>query len=165
MKAAPKFSFMLLSAMLLCACASAPKFDTNNINLNITPQQALVETTQLQGTAVLWGGVIIASSNLKQATQFEILAYPLDSKQRPDPKKTPQGRFLALQPGYLETSDYNQGRLISLSGTLQQNRTGRVGETEYTYPVIEIRQLHLWPKRSESPDTRFHFGIGVMFSK
>ena len=162
MKAASKLIVLLLIAAFLSACATAPKFDTNQIDLNITPQQAVVEISTLQGTTVLWGGVIIASTNLKETTQFEILAYPLNSKQRPDTSKTPLGRFLAVQSGYLETSDYTQGRLISVSGTLQQNRSGRIGETEYTYPVINISQLHLWPKRGESPETRFHFGIGVM---
>ncbi|ALP52973.1 hypothetical protein Tel_07280 [Candidatus Tenderia electrophaga] len=156
---------LILAAVLLQACATTPKFDTSNIALDITPQQAAAKADSLQGTRVLWGGVIIASTNLKEATQLEVLAYPLDSNQRPDLDEAPLGRFLARQSGYLETTDYAQGRLISVSGTLQQTRQGRIGESEYTYPVVAIERLHLWSKaRGGSPETRFHFGIGVLFS-
>lgn len=154
-----------LAATLIQACATTPKFDTGDISPDITPRQAAEQASSLQGTRVLWGGVIIASNNLETATQLEVLAYPLNSRQRPDTDEAPLGRFLARQTGYLETTDYAPGRLISVSGTVQQTRQGRIGESEYTYPVIQIDQLHLWPKQGgASPQTRFHFGIGVMFS-
>lgn len=35
--------------------------------------------------------------------------------QRPDIEKTSLGRFLAEQDGYLETTDFTQGRLILIS--------------------------------------------------
>lgn len=159
-------TFLLtLAALLMTACATTPKFDTSGVDLNITPQQASVENRNLQGTKLLWGGVIIASSNFKETTQFEILAYPLDADQKPELDKTPLGRFLALQEGYLETSDYSQGRLLTVGGTLQEKRNGRIGESDYIYPVIRIDNLYLWPKRGGSSETQFHFGIGVMFSK
>ena len=153
--------FVIFASVVLAACATTPKFDASGIDLSISPQQAVAET--MQGVQVLWGGVIISSANLKDVTQFEVLAYPLDSDQRPDTDKAPLGRFLALQPGYLETSDYAQGRLISVSGTLQDKRGGRIGETEYVYPVVKINQLHLWRKRGEASEPQFHIGIGVMF--
>jgi len=156
--------FLLALSLIVTACASTPKFDTSGINLGVTPQQATAENKTLQGTRLLWGGVIIASSNFKETTQFEILAYPLDDDQRPELDKTPLGRFIAEQKGFLEISDYKQGRLLTVSGTLQENRSGRVGETEYIYPVLRIDNHYLWPRRGDSPETQFHFGIGVMFS-
>lgn len=154
---------LIFVSMILSACASTPKFDTSSIDLSIIPQQAVTESEALQGVQVLWGGVIISSSNLEEVTQLEILAYPLGSDQRPDTDKPPLGRFLALQAGYLETSDYAQGRLISISGTLQDKRSGRIGEAEYIYPVLKIDQLYLWKRRAEASEPQFHIGIGVMF--
>jgi outer membrane lipoprotein len=157
------FALCLLVAGLLSACATAPKFDTTGVDFSITPPRAVTENTTLQGTPLLWGGIIIASSNLKQVTQFEILAYPLDGNLRPDTGKQPLGRFLAQQQGYLETADYTAGRLMTVSGTLQGTRIGRIGESEYTYPVLQVKQHYLWSRASEEPDTSVHFGIGVMF--
>lgn len=156
---------LILATILMQGCATTPRFDTSDVDLDVTPQQATDSSAALQGTRVLWGGVIIASSNLKDATQLEVLAYPLAPNQRPDIDKAPLGRFLARQTGYLETTDYAQGRLITVSGTLRETREGRIGESEYIYPVVGIDRLHLWPKqRGGSPETRFQFGLGVIFS-
>ncbi len=153
---------LLFFAVLLAACATGPKYDTSAIDLSITPQQAVVESEALQGDQVLWGGIIIASANLKEVTQFEVLAYPLDSSQRPLVDKTPLGRFLAQQEDYLETTDYTQGRLITIRGILQGTNSGKIGESEYTYPLVKINEHYLWSKQNDTPDTSFRFGIGVM---
>jgi outer membrane lipoprotein len=155
---------LLLSVVMLAACASTPEFNTEGVNMNLTPKMAAAEREALKGKQVLWGGVIIASTNLKEATQLEILAYPLDDSQRPNTSDKALGRFLALQPGYLETTDYAQGRQITVKGMLGETRTGRVGESEYIYPVVNINQLYLWPKEGEYIEPQIQFGIGVIFS-
>ena len=157
-------SILLYSLLLmLAACATTPRFDASNIDLSISPQQASTDSKVSQGTEILWGGVILDSSNMEDKSQLEILAYPLDSSQKPDIEKNPQGRFLAIQQGYLETTDYAQGRLITLRGTLQEQRSGKIGESVYIYPVITIDQMHLWKRTRGDSRTRFHIGIGVMF--
>ena len=152
-------SLMLLATIVLNACATSPEFDTAGLDATITPQKAVGEISTLQGEPVLWGGVVIASTNLKDSTQLEILAYPLGSNQRPNREQEPLGRFLAVKAGYLETTDYAPGRLVTLRGTLADNRTGHVGEAEYTYPVVNVAQLHLW---SASLEPRVQFGFGLM---
>lgn len=154
---------MFLSAVLLSACSTPAKFASNGIDLSITPQRAVAESATLQNVQLLWGGVIISTINLTDATQFEILAYPLTSQQRPDLNQSPIGRFLAVQQGYLEITDYAPGRLMTVSGTLQGKRSGRIGESEYIYPLLNINQLHLWAKPVQRNETQFHFGLGVMF--
>jgi outer membrane lipoprotein len=151
--------FILFTAILLNACATSPKFDIVGIDTTITPQRAVNESQSLQGEPVLWGGVVIVSTNLKDSTQIEILAYPLDSNQRPNREQEPLGRFLAEHAGYLETTDYAQGRLITIKGTLGGQRSGRVGEAEYVYPVVIIMQQHLW---SDSSKSQVQFGFGLM---
>lgn len=153
---------LLLAALVLTACASSPKFDTSGIDASITPQVAVEKIKPSQGVSILWGGVIIASNNLKDSTQFEILAYPLDVDQSPDTEKNPLGRFLAEQDGYLEISDFTQGRLITVRGTLKDKRKGHIGDVEYTYPVVRINQLHLWSKQRDLSEPRIQFGIGIM---
>lgn len=151
-----------LLTLLLTACAVTPDFDASGVDLKITPQQAAESAAALPGNRALWGGVIIASSNLKQTTQLEILAYPLDDNQKPDTDEEPQGRFIAEQDGYLEGNIYSQGRLLTILGTLQENRTSHIGAAEYIYPVLKVEQLYLWPRRGGSSATQFHFGVGVM---
>jgi len=152
----------LLLALLLVSCATRPAFDTEGVDPELTPKRAVVDSGSLHGKDVIWGGIVVAGTNLKESTQLEILAYPLDSSQRPRTNEPALGRFLAIQSGYLETTDYEQGRQITVRGTLGTLRKGQVGESDYLYPVVNIKQLHLWQKEGEYIEPRFHFGIGVM---
>lgn len=156
------FYLVPLLVLLLSSCASTPVFNTEGVDLALTPRRAVADIGSVQGRSVLWGGIVIAGTNLKDSTQLEILAYPLDSHQRPMSDDTALGRFLAVQLGYLETADYEQGRQITVLGTLGTVRKGQVGESEYVYPLVNIKQLHLWPKEGEYVEPRVRFGIGVM---
>jgi starvation-inducible outer membrane lipoprotein len=53
--------------------------------------------------------------------------------------------------------------MISVVGRIDGIHSGKVDESDYTYPVLQAEQLYLWP-RGEKGNTRFHFGIGVVFS-
>lgn len=159
-----KVSLVLIIVALLNACATTPEFDTSGVNLSLVPNEDSAKDESMIGTHVIWGGVIINTENLEQVTRLEVLAYPLDSDQRPNLDKAPMGRFLAERDGYLETEDYAQGSMITLTGTLLQPSPGRIGESKYVYPVMHVDQLFLWPKRSRGSETQFHFGVGVIFS-
>lgn len=155
----------ILLALLLGACAEKPAFDTTNVVTTITPTQAVSENRMLRGQRVLWGGVIINSTNLANTTRIEVLAYPLDEDQRPDLDKQPLGRFLINHQGYLETVDYAAGRKVSVTGTITGTETGKLGETEYLYPLIEAEKLHLWAKQGAgSNKPQVHFGFGFVFT-
>ena len=155
-------SVLLLVTLFLVGCATTKAFNTEGVDLSLSPKRATVESEALKGKTVLWGGMVIATTNLKDNTQIEILAYPLDSYQRPMIEEQALGRFLAIQSGYLEPADYAQGRYITVRGTLGATRMGRVGESEYVYPVVNLNQLKLWPKEGEYVEPRVRFGIGVM---
>jgi len=151
----------LLSLLLLSACASGPTFETAGVDRALTPRGVAAEPQPVLGQTVLWGGVILATTNLKDSTQIEVLAYPLDPDERPLHGSDPLGRFILDQAGYLEPANYAQGRLLSVVGTVTGTRAGRVGESDYVYPVISVRQLYLWPRDSGRDRTHVIFGIGV----
>ena len=153
---------LLAVSFFLAACAGGPKFALDKVDTTLTPQQVVSETGMHRGKEVLWGGMIINSTNLEKSTRLEVLAYPLDSDHYPQTDKPPYGRFLLLRDGYLETVDYAPGRLITVAGRIEGTRTGKVDESDYTYPLIQAEQLHLWSS-GEKSNTRFHFGIGVVF--
>ncbi len=157
-----KAVYPLLTFLLLSACASAPEFDQQKTAVPVTVAQAVSSADSLKGKQVVWGGAIINSTNLKNETRLEVLAYPLDSDHYPQTDKPAYGRFLLLKDGYLETVDYAPGRLITVSGTLDGVRKSKLDESEYTYPLLRAEKIHLWSKNGKS-ETRFQFGIGVMF--
>ncbi len=152
---------LALLSILLAGCASTPDFDTAGVDKALTPQSVVAEPDLNRGKSVLWGGTILNTSNLEEMTQIEILAYPLDSSQRPLLEDKPLGRFIVQHNGYLEPATFAQGRLLTILGSVGDTQSGKVGKSPYTYPVVIAQQLHLWSLREPRSRTSFHLGIGV----
>lgn len=152
-----------LLPLLLSACASGPKFDTAGVDPAVTPRAVAAEPSANTGKTVLWGGVILSTRNLENRTRVEVLAYPLDSSQMPKRDRDPLGRFIVEREGFLEPASYAEGRLLTTLGTLDGTQAGKVGGSDYLYPIVDASELYLWPKDSEYGSNRsnVHFGIGV----
>jgi len=157
----PKILFLLCLVSLLSGCASTAAFDTTGVVKSLTPQSVIAEPADSRGKTALWGGTILDTRNLQNSTRIEVLAYPLDSDQRPLLGKKPLGRFFIHQQGYLEPATFSQGRLVSVIGSVGESQSGNVGDSAYTYPVITVQQLHLWPTDSGQVRTGFSIGIGI----
>jgi outer membrane lipoprotein len=89
--------------------------------------------------------VIISSVNLKEGTMIEVLQKPADTRGKPKDVDESEGRFLALHPGYLDVAIYNRGRKVTVAGEVEGKKIQRLGEIEYTYPLISAKEIHLWP--------------------
>jgi len=148
-------------ALLLAACAGP--FSVRDVDMTLTPLQALADADAARGRAVIWGGVIVATENLADATRIELLTYPLDGSQRPATDRDTLGRVRLYYRGFLEPVDYAPGRRLTVQGWLAGTEQGRVDRHPYTFPVLRVGQLHLWPRRHDGGEPRVHFGIGVGF--
>jgi outer membrane lipoprotein len=146
---------------LLTACASTPEFDTTKVDRSLTPRNVISQPGVSKGKVVLWGGTILDTRNLKDNTQIEILAYPLDSSYRPLLESKPLGRFIIKHVGYLESTIYAQGRQLTVVGVVSGSQSGKVGESIYEFPLIIDQQIHLWSESSDRNRTNVHFGVGV----
>ena len=145
---------------LLSGCATP--IDVGQAERNVPPHEAAQNVALVKDRPVAWGGTVVNGKNLANNTQFEVLAYPLDSSNRPKVNAAPLGRFIVVHPGYLETADYAPGRLITVVGPVTETRTGKVGEAPYVYPVVAADRMHLWPQLSQTPsEPRIRFGIGI----
>ncbi|HYQ71018.1 MAG TPA: Slp family lipoprotein [Gammaproteobacteria bacterium] len=145
--------------LLLGGCgAGSPVFDTHQVDRALTPARAAATPHGAIGKSVLWGGSILEVTNLAYTTRVELQAYPLDREGKPRPDAEPQGRFLLEQDGFLEPLSYTGGRLLTVSGTLRRVETCQVNVSQQPCPVIEARQLHLWPVRRFHEDTGLRFG-------
>jgi outer membrane lipoprotein len=151
----------VLPLLLLGACASGPTFDTSQVDRSLTP--AIVSTPPATGRQVLWGGIILNVTNLAHSTLVEMQAYPLGYREKPQTEEAPLGHFLLEQSGFLEPAVYTNGRLLTVTGTITRFDTGKAGESEQTYPVVEAKQLYLWPVDRFREHTGLRFGgeIGV----
>ncbi|MEA3274406.1 MAG: Slp family lipoprotein [Pseudomonadota bacterium] len=129
---------------------------------SITPAVAAA-SEQYSGRQARWGGVLVATRNLKDRTELEVVGYPLDSCGRPLLDSAPVGRFVVVRPGYLETADFDAGRRITATGRIVGVREGSIGDAPYGFPLLESYNPHLWPADRYSGEVRrpwVNIGIG-----
>lgn len=153
-----KYTLLFIS-ILLTACVTTPEFETKNTDSSLTPKKVINALSSSRGKVIIWGGTILEIRNLKDKTQIEILAYPLNESHRPLTDEKALGRFIIIYPDYLEPTHYAAGKQLSVLGKVSGIRSGKIGENQYTYAVINADKIHLWSV-SETK-TFFHFGIGI----
>ncbi len=154
----PLLVFFLVA---IAGCASQPVIDSANYDTSVLPNEMSENIGDYTEQAVIWGGVIVGLANQTDGTQLEILAYPLDSAQRPVASDQSIGRFLIVTNTFLEPVDYTAGKLITVSGRISGVSPGKIGQASIDYPLLRSDQLHLWSKRSNR--IKPVFGIGVSF--
>ena len=115
------------------------------------------------GKTVLLGGEIIDTRNTPDATTIMVLAFRLDHRKRPRAGTGSEGRFIVRQPTFLDPAIYRPGRKITVAGIVVGEKSLPLGEITYRYPVIENRELYLWPEEDlrQEPPVHFGFGIGI----
>jgi outer membrane lipoprotein len=161
-RSASRFLPAAVLAATLAACAPAPIYKAGPSSVDATPQQVATSPGNFRNLQVVWGGSVIAVHNLADHSEIEVLAYPLDSSQRPRPKQPAIGRFIAIVPGFVEPMNYPPGSLVTLRGTLDGARSGEVGEAGYTFALVHGEAMHRWtPEEMRRGHPNISFGVGV----
>lgn len=148
-------------ALTLSACVPAPVLKPAAAPVTVTPADAAALAERYRGSEVVWGGELLEVRNREQASEFVVLAYPLDAGQRPQRGESSMGRFIAILPGYVERYDYPSHRYITFAGTLDGSRDEPVGEQQYHYAVLKADTWHLWPPDFDQRHWHFSIGIGA----
>lgn len=141
---------LLISIVFLVGCATYPTAPPAISEAAPGPSvpQVRGNIEAFKGTRVRWGGEILSIKNQSRATWLEVLEYPLEDSGRPDSDEEARGRFFARMKEFLDPEIYERGREITVVGTIDESVTQRIGEHEYTYPVINVDAHHLWRPRN-----------------
>jgi outer membrane lipoprotein len=148
----------ILGGLLGCQAAVSSEIRAQ-VDETLTFEQVFSNPEQYRGKLILWGGEIIGTRNTQEGAMVEVLERPLGADERPGPGELPRGRFLVAHKGFLDPAVYSRGREITVVGAVIGKRLQTLDETEYTYPVVEDRELVLWGPRRRGP--AFHIGIGA----
>ena len=167
MRALHRFPFRLLLALAppvaIAACAPAPIYKTGPSSVTATPQQVAGSPRNFENLQVVWGGSVVSVHNFPDHSEIEVLAYPLDSSQRPRTQQPATGRFIAIVPGFVEPMNYPPGALVTLSGTLDGARAGTVGQADYRFALVHSEAMHRWTAdemRQGHPNVSIGVGVG-----
>jgi outer membrane lipoprotein len=114
---------------------------------DLTFPMILKDPTAYMGSIVLWGGSIIETVTLSEGSEIFVLQTPLDYMEMPEAARHSQGRFIAKSSSFLDPEIYKNGRKITLAGEITGKETRTLDKSQYTYPVVAIKELHLWKKR------------------
>jgi outer membrane lipoprotein len=121
-------------------------------------RQVLQDPNAYIGKTVLWGGEIVQTMNQKDgSTLIEILERHLGGQGEPDETSRSQGRFLVLSDEYMDSYVYRRGRKITLAGDILGEKIKPLGEMDYRYPLISIKQIYLWPVYSYVPSPYYPY--------
>jgi len=143
------YTALMGSSLILIVAGCAPvisKDISDQVARDLSFKEVLQDPEAYGGKVVLWGGVIIKADNQKEGTLIEVLQKPTDREGRPKTVDHSDGRFLALYDGFLDVAIYSSGREVTVAGEIREKRVLPLGHIQYAYPLILVRQLHLWPE-------------------
>ena len=128
----------------------------------LTFLQVKAAPDSFQGQSVVFGGKVLTARRQKDGTRIEILQLPLDRSTRPGYDLTQsQGRFIALQREFLDPATLPPETRITVTGEVTGSVTLPLDETDYTYPVIDIKHVQVWAGSEDmAPRIRPYMGMG-----
>jgi len=113
-------------------------------NHSVRAATVLAEPEAWRGTTLILGGKILETRQEDGGGMLAILCYGLNENGKPTEPDVACGRFLAKSTGTLDPQRFEAGRLVTLTGTLTQNR-GAV-------PIFDIGEIRLWPEKKDRDD-------------
>jgi len=141
---------VVASVVLGLGCAHVISKDVlKEVNRDIAFAQLLKDPLRYRGQTVLLGGVIVGATQSQEGTLLEIYQTETDWEERPLNIDVSEGRFLALYRGFLDGEIYKKGRQVTVAGVVTTVRTMKLGEIDYHYPTLLIREIHLWKKEQK----------------
>ncbi len=158
MKTSLKLTIIFITLIFLSACAPVISRDLlQQVDTTIAFKSVFEKPEIYRNKMVLWGGVIVSTRNLKEGTLLEILYKPLGFGNEPEEGDNSEGRFLAISDEYLDSAVYSKDRKVTLAGVVKGRRVQSLDEIEYAYPLIAIKEIYLWPKRSKVDYGPFYY--------
>ena len=155
----------LIFAMLFVTAACTTPVSKQSLNLvdpGITFEELRLDPDRHIGRYLLLGGAIAAVRvSGSGGSELEVVQFPTDHRGRITTTDRSDGRFIALDNAFRDPAIYRPGRLVTLVGQVAGEKTGRLGEVDYLYPVLTVHELNLWDSGDYPGASPVHFGIGI----
>lgn len=143
MRAAGSFAMIILLAAL-AACAPMSQDIRRQADESAPFAEIQKNPDKFSGMVVIWGGVIIETTNLKESTVIKVMQTALDIQGRPTEPDRSEGRFIILVGRFLDPDIFKKGRQVTVGGEIAGKETQPIGEIQYIYPVVRAKELKLW---------------------
>ncbi len=132
------------------------------IDKTVSFEQLLENPDAHVGKLVVLGGQVLQAKRLTDATRIEVLQLPLGDSERPTSQRTSsQGRFLAFETTFLDPATLSDQPQVTIVGEVTGLATANLDETEYRYPTIAIKHMHVWEAQAQNQQPGFGVGLGI----
>lgn len=106
------------------------------------------------GRTVVWGGEVLKAERLRDRTEVELLQLPLNGDLIPaEDRPSSQGRFIAVdrQGEIIDPAILKEGTRVTVIGEIQGSMKEAIGESQYRYPILGIRDMTVWDRQQRGP--------------
>ena len=164
-------NFVRLGILLVCltlgsGCATGPspvpEALAPQVDRSVSFAQLLENPDAYVGKVLVLGGQVLQSKRLADATRIEVLQLPLGDSERPVSQRTSsQGRFLAYEKTFLDPATLSDQPQVTIVGKVTGLATASLDETEYRYPTIAIKHMHVWDAQAQDQQQGFGVSLGI----
>jgi outer membrane lipoprotein len=104
------------------------------------------------GRVIMVAGVVINSKRTDTRTEIEVLQLPVEGGGPSTADRTrSEGRFLAVREDFLDPATVPPGTAITVVAVVTGSTTRPLDDSEYTYPVLDIKHLTDWSTVASQP--------------
>lgn len=97
------------------------------------------------GRTLMVGGNVLRAKRTETGTELEILQLPTEKEgPQTEDRLRSEGRFLAIRGAFLDPASLPEGTPITVIGTVTGETTRQLDETDYTYPILEVKHIIDW---------------------
>lgn len=139
--------FTVSAAALLTAAGCGKPFPKDlllKVEQNVSYQDYQDDPERYEGKLLLFGGEIVEAKNTESGAWIIVLQKPLTNEGRPKWTAESGGRFLILTKAFLDIDAFRRGRSLTVIGEVDGSKAMPFRDTEYWYPLLVAKQLHLW---------------------
>jgi outer membrane lipoprotein len=149
---------LFIGLLTLSACAeSAHQAQRSRGYISIPPElEQQIDTTvafadlrsapgNYVGRVIMVAGVVIKSKRTDTRTEIEVLQLPAEGGGPSATERTrSEGRFLAVREEFLDPATVPPGTAITVVAVVTGSTVRPLDDSEYTYPVLDIKHLTDW---------------------
>jgi len=141
-----------LALILLTACSSTSPLIKTAPPEDYQLKRVVLDVDSFIGKQVRWGGKVIKVNNDDNYSTVHMVQFPLNGYGKPRLRQSSQGRFSSQSREFLDPVIFEEGTLVTFSGTVQATETVTIDKKSLLVPVINITEFHIWPERNTELD-------------
>jgi len=148
----------LVYLLLLTSCTPVLQKDLiKSGTFDINPADLRQESSLYIGKLYILGGIIAKTRVSDEGSLIEVIYVPVNSRGYLKESAPSNWRFLAMYRGdeFLDPLIFDEKREVTIAGEFKGTRKGMIDEMEYTFPLFEIKEIHLW-EVTRDRDTYFY---------